>query len=462
MSISQAYDSPVAAGSLVPPTPPRAPEDIGFFARINAMRDSVITAWGQRAYEEEILHSRFLTRSTFILNRPDTIRHVLVDNDDNYTRTPGTFRVLRPLFGLGILVAEGSTWKQQRRTWAPAFTPRFVSTLVPQMISSADEAVAKLDSLHARPVDARDVMQEMMLKIVGRTMFSFEMDRHGATLRKFVVKYAERMARPHLLDQLFPPSFPSPLDFARARFRKQWTQFVSLLIAERRARGKSEGAPPGDLFDLLAAARDPNTGAPASEELLRDEIATMFLAGHETTANTMFWALYLLALDLNTQDQVAAEVKDAPINDAADVERLKFTRATIDETLRLYPPTFLIARAAIGPDTVAGIPVRKHDFALVVPWVLHRHEKLWHDPNAFIPSRFLPPSPPPDRFSFLPFGAGPRVCVGAHFAQLAATLALAKLIARFRFSLLDNRPVIPVGVITTQPDHSPMFAITPR
>lgn len=161
-------------------------------------------------------------------------------------------------------------------------------------------------------------------------------------------------------------------------------------------------------------------------------------------------------------DQVAAEVKAATLKDVADIERLKFTRATIDETLRLYPPTFLIARAAIGPDAIAGRAVRAHDFALVVPWLLHRHEMLWRDANAFMPSRFLPPAPPPDRFAYLPFGAGPRVCVGAHFALVAATLALARVIASFRIALLDAAPVIPLGVITTQPDHSPMFAITPR
>lgn len=146
-----------------------------------------------------------------------------------------------------------------------------------------------------------------------------------------------------------------------------------MLIGERRARGKKEGAPPCDLFDLLDAERDPKTGAGISDEQLCDKLATMFLTGHDTTANTLFWALYLLALDPVSQDQVAAEVKGAALNDGSDVERLKFTRATIDETLRLYPPTFLLARAAIEPDIVAGLSIRKHDFALVVPWVLHRH-----------------------------------------------------------------------------------------
>jgi cytochrome P450 len=188
----------------------------------------------------------------------------------------------------------------------------------------------------------------------------------------------------------------------------------------------------------------------------------MILAGHETTATALFWALYLLALDPQTQEQVAAEVKALPAEAVGDVEQLKFTRAVIDETVRLYPPAFMIARAAKAADTVAGLPIKPKDVILVAPWLLHRHEKLWHNPNAFIPKRFMAPAPPPDRFAYLPFGVGARVCIGAHFALVEATLALAKLIGAFRIELIDKVPVMPVGVVTTQPDHSPMFVIRPR
>ena len=188
----------------------------------------------------------------------------------------------------------------------------------------------------------------------------------------------------------------------------------------------------------------------------------MILAGHETTAITLFWSLYLLALDPETQDQVAAEVASATAEGGFELERLKFTRAVIDETMRLYPPAFLIARAASAPDTVAGLPVRRRDVILIAPWLLHRHEKLWRDPDAFMPSRFMAPAPAPDRFAYLPFGVGPRVCIGAHFALVEATLALAKLIGAFRVGLVDHEPVLPIGVVTTQPDRSPLFRITAR
>jgi cytochrome P450 len=460
MSIAEVHDLPVTRHRLVPPTPPRAPADLGLLKRMRMMRDSVIGTWGQPAYEEDVIQGNFFGRSSFIINAPDAIRHVLVDNYENYTRTPTGFRMLRPMLGQGLLIAEGRAWKHQRRTLAPAFTPRAVSVLVPHMIAVTDDTIAALRSKTATPVDLRETMQRMTLEIAGRTMFSFGMERHGATLRDFVMEYGHRLARPHLLDIALPLWFKTPQDFRRARFRRRWTAFVATLMAERRAAGKQKGAPPCDLFELMEAARDPETGKAFTDAQLGDEVATMILAGHETTATALFWALYLLALDPSTQDEVAAEVKS--VGETADVDRLKFTRAVIDETMRLYPPAFLIARSAYGPDRFAGLTIKKNDVILMAPWLLHRHEKLWYDPNAFIPQRFMAPPPPPDRFAYLPFGAGPRICVGAHFALVEATLALAKLIGAFRVSLADKTPVIPMGIVTTQPDRAPLFVIEPR
>lgn len=461
MSTAEVYDTTVTRPPLVPPAPPRAPDNMTAFGRMRAMRNSPIETWGQRAYQDDIVQGRFFGRSSFILNTPDAIRHVLVDNYENYSRTPTGIRVLRPMLGEGLLIAEGRAWKHQRRTLAPAFTPRAVTTLVPYMIAATDETIAKLKTTSGGPVDLREAMQRMTLEIAGRTMFSFGMDRHGAMLRDFVMEYGETLARPYLLDLVLPLGWPTPQDFRRARFRKRWTAFVGGLMAERRAAGKSDNAPARDLFDLMQAARDPETGDAFTDAQLGDQVATMILAGHETTATALFWALYLLALDPATQEQVAAEVRNVAAAGTLDIERLMFTRAVIDETMRLYPPAFLIARAAGGPDTIAGLPVRRGDVILIAPWLLHRHEKLWRDPNAFVPQRFMTGTPP-DRFAYLPFGVGARVCIGAHFALVEATLALAKIIGTFRVALADKEPVIPIGVVTTQPNRSPMFAITPR
>jgi cytochrome P450 len=446
---------------IVPPTPPRAPDDMSFLGRLAVIKRNMIATWGQRAYEEDVIEGRFFFRNSFILNQPDAIRHVLLSNYENYSRTPAGIRMLRPVLGDGLLIAEGHSWTFQRRTLAPAFTPRATANLVPHMTAVLDETIAKLDAHTSEPVDLREIMQRMTLEIAGRTMFSFGMDRHGPTLRNFVMDYGARLGRPYLLDMVLPLSWPSPMDFARARFRKRWTEFVAKLIAERREMGKKDGAPPRDLFDLMDEARDPETGKGFSDEQLVDEVATMILAGHETTATALFWALYLLALDPDTQEEIASETRGEHLDSMADIDRQKFTRAAIEETMRLYPPAFLIARAAREKDNAAGVEIGRGDIIMIAPWLLHRHEKLWDQPNAFIPKRFMS-TEAPDRFAYLPFGAGPRVCIGAPFAQAESVLALARLIGAFRVELADTSPVIPLGVVTTQPDHSPMFRITRR
>lgn len=446
------------AAPLRPPRPDPAPETMSSFRRIMMIRISGIAGWTERAYQEDMLQGRFLGHASFTLNNPDAIRHVLIDNYENYGRTPPGIRVLRPVLGEGLLLAEGKPWKLQRRTLAPAFTPRAVGTLVPHMRAVIEETIAELDGKTGRPVDLREVMQRMTLEIAGRTMFSFGMAEHGPTLRAFVIEYGSRLARPHFWDLVLPLGWPSPQDIQRAFFRRRWRAFVRALMAQRRIHAHTDDAP-RDLFDLMVAARDPETGEAFSDDNLIDQVATMILAGHETTATALFWALLLLAEDSASQDELAREARAA--GPSPEPEALKFTRAVLDETMRLYPPAYLIARQAHGPDTIAGHAVRKGDVVFIAPWLLHRHVKLWDDPDAFVPQRFLTATPP-DRFAYLPFGVGPRICIGAHFALTEATLALARIVGAFRIERIDATPVMPIGIVTTQPDHSPMFKITAR
>lgn len=462
MSVAETLSAFAARRPINPPRPAPASETMSAFERMRALKHSAIGTWSQRAYEDDIIRGRFLGRGSFILNAPDAIRHVLVDNYENYTRTPVGIRVLRPILGEdGLLLAHGKSWKLQRRTLAPAFSPRAVSLLTPHMIAATDATIAELDQADGQLYDLREAMQRLALDIAGRTMFSFALEKHGAALRAFVNDYGDRLARPHFLDLLFPLSWPTPRDFSRGKFRREWTRFLSVLIAERREMGPSLDGP-RDLFDLMVDARDPETGDAFADHELADQIATMILAGHETTATALFWSLYLLALDPATQDELAAEAQRIPDANRNDPKSFPFARAVLDEALRLYPPAFLIARAASGPDEIAGMSVKKNDVILISPWLLHRHVKSWDRPDTFLPERFLSGAGTAHRFSYLPFGAGPRVCIGAQFALTEATLALAHIVGRFRVSLVSERPAMPMGIVTTQPDHSPVFRIERR
>jgi cytochrome P450 len=451
------------APRMVPPHRAPPARDLPLPAYLRSIRDNGLLGFPAAAFEEPITRRGLMGRSSYILSDPDAIRRVLVENQANYARTIGTMRILRPILGDGLLISEGAAWRHQRRALAPAFTPRAIDGLVPHIDRAIRDGLASLKVRAAEgPVDLFATFHALALEIAGRSMFSVGMDRHGPALRAFITAYSARIGRPHVFDVLMPPGWPAPLDWARARFRRRWIPFLDSVIAARTAKS-SEGR--GDLLDLLAAARNPETGAPFSAEELRDQVATMILAGHETTAGTLFWASYMLALFPDVQERVAQEARAADLMDPTGSHadgRLPLTRAVIDETLRLYPAAFVVVRRAIGPDDVAGHPVRPGDIVIVSPWVLHRHRKFWDDPEAFDPGRFLPGRPAPARFSYLPFGAGPRVCIGAQFALSEAVLALARLCAAFRFELVGREPILPVAVVTTQPDRPAAFRLTPR
>jgi unspecific monooxygenase len=293
-------------------------------------------------------------------------------------------------------------------------------------------------------------------------MFSLVTRLYGAAMRALLNEYAD-YARPTLLDMLLPASIVTLRDLGRRRIRRRWIALIDSMMHARTAAPAADT--PRDLFDLLRAARDPDTGAAFSYDELRDQVATMILAGHETTAVALFWALTLLTAAPDAQERIAAEAAglDLSAEHASEaLEHLTFTRAVVSETLRLYPPAFLIVRQALAADRCDGIDIPRGAVVMIAPWVLHRHRRLWRDPDAFDPSRFLPDALPPPRFTYLPFGAGPRVCVGAQFALTEVTLVLATLIRAFHIVRDDAVPVLPVAIVTTQPDHAPMFRLQPR
>jgi cytochrome P450 len=404
---------------------------------------------------------KFLGRQQLMLNQPEAIRHVLLTNAGNYRRNAASRQVLGPILGDGLFLAEGDAWRHQRRTIAPALAPRTMPILARHVIAACAETETALAALTYRPLELLPHLQRLALAIAGRSMFSLEMEGFGAELRALIMEYGLNYAQPGLFDLFMPGRLSTGLERGRARFREKWLEFLDRLIAARQALPADDGRE-RDLFDLLATARDPETGEAFSHAQLRDEIATMILAGHETTAVTLFWSFYLAALYPDEQDVLAAEARATTLEGAEALENLPHTRAHIDEALRLYPPAFLIVREAIAADELAGKPVAPGTVVTISPWLLHRHRQLWRNPDAYDPARFLPGAPPVDRFAYMPFGAGPRICVGASFALTEAVLVMARLLARFRVRLCGEGRVLPRGLVTTQPDRVVRFELVPR
>lgn len=447
---------------LIPPLPPRPAQELPLLQFLRAVRTNALTMWTEAAYQEDVLRRRFLGRTNMLINAPDAIHHILVENSGNYRRSPASIRILRPITGNGLLLSSGEEWRHQRRTIAPSLAPRSLPLLARHIVGCTQEAVSLLAAQTGAPVDLLASMQNLALDIAGRSMFSLETRQYGAAMRRMLNEYALNYAKPHMFDLILPPSVPTLRDLGRRRFQRRWMALMAEIMHARLAAPPAEK--PRDLFDLLLAARDPETGEGFTQPQLRDQIATMILAGHETTAVTLFWSLVLLAGAPDEQERIAEEahgVEITPYNAMEIMPRLVRTRAVISEALRLYPPAFTIVREAIAADRAGSIEIPRGAILMIAPWVLHRHRRWWRDPDAFDPSRFLPDAPQPPRFAYLPFGAGPRVCVGAQFALAEATLVLAMIVRQFAITL-NEAPPQPVAVVTTQPSHPPLFSVQPR
>jgi unspecific monooxygenase len=452
---------------FVPPRPEPPAKELGLLQFVRAMRTNAIRIWPKAAYEEDALVGRAVVtgRTRVLINTADAVHRVLVENTANYHRTALTYRILRPIVGDGLLLSEGEDWRHQRRTMAPAMAPRVVPMMARHVALATEGTVTQATQVAANsPVDILATVQFLALEIAARSMFSLEMRQYGAALRRHITGFAAKLGRPYFLDLLLPADIPTLRDFARRRFRTRWIAFMDEII-EARLRAPTADDKPRDLFDLLLAARDPETGEAFSRAQLRDQMATMIVAGHETTALTLFWSLYLLASSPADQERLAEEVRDVDLSPdgAADaLAKLPFTKAVVNESLRLYPPAFALARMAGGPDQLGDVAIQRGTLVMIAPWVLQRHRRLWSDPDAFNPSRFLDGAPLAHRYAYMPFGAGPRICIGAQLALTEACLVLATMVQRFHVTLASTRPVLPAAVIVMQPDHPALFRLRAR
>jgi unspecific monooxygenase len=448
--------------TLTPPIHAIRSTTLGPIATLATLRNNALAMWGRRAYERPAIVGSFLGRTQVLLNDPDAIHHVLVRNAGNYRRPSISRRLLAPLVGDGLLLSEGAAWRHQRRTIASIMAPRSMPVLTQHVAIAAAEMRDRL-AAKGQDILLLPEVQFAALEIAGRSMFSLEMRDGGGPMRSLLMRFALDLSRPSALDMILPPTITTPQDRARRRFRTEWMALIGRIVDARARLPPTDG--PRDLFDLLQAARDPETGAAFTREQLCDQVATMILAGHETTALTLFWSLCLLAQSPDWQDRVAAEaatVDLSPPHASEAIAQLPITRAIVSEALRLYPPAFMITREALSSDTAHGTMIPRGATVAIAPWVLHRHTALWHAPHSFDPGRFMPDAAPPRRFAYLPFGAGPRICVAAQFAMAEAILVLATLIRSFHVTSTDAPHVRPIARVTTQPDRLANFTFTPR
>ncbi|HXZ02247.1 MAG TPA: cytochrome P450 [Stellaceae bacterium] len=454
-----------------PAPPPRlampqvAEQQLSLFEMTRVLRDNSLATYRAESYTADILDRRLLWRHTFIVNEPGAIKHILLDNAANYHKTEITRRLLEPGLGRGLLTSEDETWRRHRRIMAPAFDHRSIVSYSPIMIETALRLLATWDALPAgTAVDVAAAMMRATLDIISRTMFSTDSDGIVGIVERDVARYQAEI-RPELADLLGLPAWLSRLWGSR-RSTNIFTEFdraIDRLLASREQAGEAQ---PKDLLARLIAARDEETGGGMTAQEVRDQVVTIFMAGHETTAVALTWTWYLLsqhpAAEAKLQDELRAVLGGRP-PEHGDLARLPYTRMVIEEAMRLYPPAHTLSRAALKPDEVLGKRIPKGATILIVPWLLHRNPKLWESPERFDPERFAPERVARrHRFAYIPFGAGPRICIGAAFAMAEAMLILATVAQRYRLRLLPGFPVDPQGLITLRPRHGMRMTLERR
>ena len=433
---------------------PARPEGrLSFRQFLRLVRENTVATYPPEAFDEDIIEGRLLWRRRFIINVPSGVRHVLLDNAANYRKSELTRRLLEPGLGRGLLTSEGETWRRHRRIMAPAFDRHSLETYVPIITGVTSELLAGWDILpNSSEVDVGAAMMHTTLHIISRTMFSANSREIVEVVERGVKQY-QTAVRPHLLDLLGFPAWFTKLFAYRQRGIAAFDEFDSTVDQLINDRAREPNNKQKDLLARLVAARDLETGGGMTAKEVRDEVVTIFMAGHETTAQALTWTWYLLSLHPSVEAKLHGElttVLNGRTPQYEDIANLRYTRMVIEESMRLYPPAHTIAREPIAPDYILGHRIPAGAIVLIVPWLIHRKASLWDQPHRFNPDRF---ATEPPRFTYIPFGAGQRICIGAAFAMTEAILILAMVAQRYRLCLKAGHPIEPRGLITLRPRH---------
>jgi cytochrome P450 len=450
-----------------PPVPPPRAAPLGAMALLRALRHNPLEAWTQAHFEQPVVTGGLIFGQVAVVSEPAAICRVLLDNAENYRKDALQRRILSAGLGAGLLAAEGERWRAQRRTLAPMFSRRMVASFAPAMLTSAEELVARWRRHPAGTIlDVAAEVTGVTLDVLERTIFSDGLGCARDEFRAAMTRYFDTVGRIDPFDLVgLPDIVPRLSRLAARRTLRFFDRAVDTIIVRRRRQLATNPARmPWDLLTLLLEAQDPETGAAMSEAEVRANVLTFISAGHETTANALAWSLYLLSQSPLWRERIADEAAEATTAGAADLaERLPQTRAVIEEALRLYPPLVAISRQAVATDRLSGQDIRRGAMVVIAPYVLHRHRLLWDRPDEFDPGRFLGAARERiDRYAYLPFGAGPRICIGSAFALQEATLVLATIVRNFTFDLLPGHAVWPVQRLTLRPGPTLPMVVWPR
>lgn len=452
---------------FIPPFPVRHKNTLGALETLKHARRDLLSIWPEDAFERQFMSTKIINRSIFIANCPDVIRYVFLTNHANYEKkSPLMRKALAPLLGDGLFISDGDTWQKHRNLEAPLFSTEQVAKYSDIMIKTTEERVA---SWTAHPqgatIQVLPEMGQLTAEIICRTLFGNQL---GPTQAALVVQsFAQYQAAIEQMDVNtffgLPSWIPGLNNMGKAtKAAKTIHQIVDKVIAEGAKSDNKESL----LAHLLKLQGKKGAADALTPEQIRNELIVLFMAGHETTANTLAWAWYLISQCPDVEQRLHEEV-DAVFGsrsaEFADLGKLTYTRAIVEETLRLYPPVPILSREASADDIIRKRNIPAGSIMLVVPWLLHRHKAYWDKPDHFIPERFLEDAPvKPDKFTYIPFSVGPRVCLAKYFGTVETTLCLAILAKHFRLTLHEGQSVTHECRLTLRPKDNLPMRIIPR
>ncbi|MBR9909016.1 MAG: cytochrome P450 [Gammaproteobacteria bacterium] len=453
----------IAVPHSLPVSVPRARNDENLFRRMLKARKNLLAIWSDKDYGVKSLEFSLLRQQYILCNSPDMVRRVFLEEHDNYDRkSPQMRHALEPLLGDGLFASDGELWQQRREYCAPAFEKNLMPDFAGIMTESAAALVEQWQALPAgAPVDMLNEMARLTARIIGRTVFGDNTsDAEAARIVQGFTDYQRQVDQLGLADTLGVPLLRllrNPTREAQARLSAQQVHgVINDIIARYQQDDKRQRF---SLISLLLEGKMHKPGVadvcPLGAEAARNEAIVMFMAGHETTANALAWAWYLLDHSPAAMAKLQAEldqVLGGRHPTLEDVDNLPYTRAVFEETMRLYPPVPLLSRQARAADSMRGRNIKPDAIMLVLPWLLHRHEKYWDQPNAFLPERFMPGQPRPNKFLYLPFSVGRRVCLGKRFGLTEGIICLATLAQQFTPRLVPGHKVAIECRLTLRPE----------
>ncbi len=437
---------------MTPPKPVSRPDKVSLWRYLKLFRQDILSAQPQRLYRAWMAEFRTPFFRSYMINQPELIDLVLKQRPDDSPKSGRISEGLRPLLGDSVFLTNGETWKRQRRIIDPAFEGGRLKDTFPAMYAAAQASVDRLRTRVGQDIECEEVTSHVAADVIFRTLFSVPIE-HTVATQVFDKFRTYQREQPLLNLAAFVP-VPSWVPRFHSRKTRRTAREIRDLIArltDERAEAIALGKAPDDLATKIMTTPDPETGRCFGTQEMIDQVAIFFLAGHETSASALAWALYLMALYPEWQDKVAAEATALDDPSFAAVSGLKLSRSVFRETLRLYPPVPMMVREATCPERFRDRDVPQGSQIVISPWHLHRHERLWENPDAFDPARWETENGKTcQRNAFIPFSAGSRVCTGAGFAMIEGPLILSMLIKHYRFEPVTGRDPVPVAHLTVR------------